>query len=77
MPLNIFDGSAWKPFKKISIHDGSTWKDSKASYVYDGSQWKKFGAAVPKNTVAPVFTWHMGKLANLVYIYMAKSTICT
>ena len=57
MPLNIFDGSAWKPFKKISIYDGSAWIDSKASYVYDGSQWKKFGAAVPVITVAPTFTW--------------------
>ena len=74
MPLNIFDGSAWKPFKKISIHDGSAWKDSKASYVYDGSQWKKFGAAVPQNTVAPEFTWQNNNRQAGQYISIGVGT---
>jgi len=64
MPLNIFDGSAWKPFKKISIYDGSAWRDSKASYIYDGSQWKKFGASVPVITVVPTFTWQYNSTSN-------------
>ena len=56
MPLNIFDGSNWNPFKKIQIHDGTSWNDSKAAYIWNGSEWKIFSTGVPTNTVAPVFS---------------------
>lgn len=60
MPLNIFNGSNWNPFKKIQVHNGSTWVDSKASYIWNGTEWKLFSTGVPENTVAPVFSQQSG-----------------
>ena len=56
MPLNIFDGSNWNPFKKIQIHDGTSWNESKAAHIWNGSEWKIFSTGVPTNTEAPVFS---------------------
>lgn len=56
MPLNIFDGSNWNPFKKIQIHDGTSWNDSKAAHIWNGSEWKIFSTGVPTNTEAPAFS---------------------
>ena len=60
MPLNIFDGSSWNPFKKINIHDGSSWVTAKSAQVWDGTSWKLFSTGVPKNTVAPAFSQTSG-----------------
>jgi hypothetical protein len=60
MPLNIFNGSSWGPFKKIQIYDGSSWKDSKASYIWDGTTWKLFSTGVPTITTAPTFSQTAG-----------------
>ena len=60
MPLNIFNGSSWNPFKKIQVHNGSTWVDSKASYIWSGTEWKLFSTGVPENTVAPAFSQQSG-----------------
>jgi hypothetical protein len=60
MPLNIFNGSNWNPFKKIQVHNGSTWVDSKASYIWNGTEWKLFSTGVPENTVAPSFSQQSG-----------------
>jgi hypothetical protein len=56
MPLNIFDGSSWNPFKKIQIHDGSTWNEAKAAYVWDGTEWKRFSEGIPKNITVPLLS---------------------
>ena len=60
MPLNIFNGSSWNPFKKIQVHNGSTWADSKASYIWNGTEWELFSTGVPENTVAPAFSQQSG-----------------
>lgn len=60
MPINIFDGSSWNPFKKIQIHNGSSWVDSKASYIWNGTEWKLFTAGVPSNTVSPLLSQTSG-----------------
>lgn len=60
MPLNIFNGSSWNPFKKIQVHNGSTWVDSKASYIWNGTEWELFSTGVPENTVAPAFSQQSG-----------------
>jgi hypothetical protein len=60
MPLNIFDGSSWNPFKKINIHDGSSWVTAKSAHVWDGTAWKLFSTGVPKNTTAPSFSQTSG-----------------
>ena len=57
MPLNIFDGSNWNPFKKAKVYDGTTWQDAKTVKVYDGTTWHTISSLIPINTVAPSLVW--------------------
>ncbi len=65
MPLNIFDGSSWNPFKKINVHDGSNWNVAKAAYVWDGTEWKRFSQGVPTNTVIPALSSSTSRFNSL------------
>jgi hypothetical protein len=56
MPLNIFDGSSWNPFKKIQIHNGTNWNESKASYMFNGTEWKLFSTGAPTNLTLPSYS---------------------
>ena len=70
MPLNIWDGSSWNPFKKIKIHDGTTWNDSKRIFIYDGAEWKPVTEVTPINTVLPAIA-----LQPDSYLYGAQETL--
>jgi hypothetical protein len=70
MPLNIWNGSSWKPFKKIKIHDGITWNDAKRIFIYDGNAWKPVTEVTPINTVLPVIS---PQLDN--YLWGAQETM--
>ena len=70
MPLNIWNGSSWNPFKKIKIHDGITWNDSKRIFIYDGTAWKPVTEVTPINTVLPVIAAQAD-----TYLYGAQETL--
>ena len=76
MPLNIFDGSSWNPFKKIQIHDGSTWNEAKAAYVWDGSEWKRFSEGIPKNLTVPVLSSSTSR-SNSLYTLEPNDVLST
>jgi hypothetical protein len=57
MPLNIFDGSNWNPFKKAQVHDGTKWNDAKAIMIYDGSKWNTLSSLLPSNLSLPTMSW--------------------
>ena len=71
MPLNIFDGSSWNPFKKAKVYDGSAWKDAKTIQVYDGSAWHTISSLIPVNTVAPSINWQISPITAII-----KPTLC-
>ena len=70
MPLNIWNGSSWKPFKKIKIHNGVTWNDAKRIFIYDGTSWKPVTEVTPINTVLPTIA-----LQQDSYLYGVQETL--
>jgi hypothetical protein len=65
VPLNIFDGSSWNPFKKAQVFDGSQWSDAKSIQIYNGSQWQAISSLVPVNTATPTATWLIDSISTL------------
>ena len=70
MPLNIWNGSSWNPFKKIKIHDGITWNDAQRIFIYDGTNWKPVTEVTPINKVLPTISLQPDN-----YLYGAQETI--
>jgi hypothetical protein len=70
MPLNIWNGSSWNPFKKIKLHDGITWNDAKRIFIYDGTTWKPVTEVTPINKVLPIISLQPDN-----YLYGAQETI--
>jgi hypothetical protein len=70
MPLNIWNGSSWNPFKKIKIHNGVTWNDAQRIFIYDGTTWKPVTEVTPINKVLPTISLQPDN-----YLYGAQETI--
>jgi hypothetical protein len=64
MPLNIFDGSSWNPFKSAKVYDGSQWQDAKTIKIYNGAEWKTVSSLIPVNSALPTISWPTNQITQ-------------